>query len=98
MKRVAQTARALGFSRLVASGSKSKKTNGNVVYPKLGFNASIPKEVVPLLPPELASCTTILDILDKEIGVAFWEAKGVQLNHMEFDLAPESRCCIRLGI
>ena len=94
---VAKTARDLGFVRLNAAGSKYSNlarpqdaTYGYYVYPLYGFNAPIPPAVLGSLPAHLAGANTIRDLMQTANGRPYWKQNGTQLNHMEFDLTPNS--------
>lgn len=85
-----QKAQELGFSELClyADGSFNQPLNGYYSWPRLGFNAAIPKGLK--LPNELEKCEDILDIMSNETGRIWWKQNGVPAN-MNFELIENSK-------
>ena len=93
--RVARTAAALGFKEIEGSAEKNVnasgqlKSCGHLVYPKLGFDAPIPLATPPR-PPALQPYISVAELIADPAGAAFWDANGVSIPEIVFDLTPDS--------
>ena len=67
--------------------------SGYLVWPLLGFDADIPTNLLshPKFPLRLQGKTRLLDLMDTQDGVEFWEEFGSSIE-VEFDLTPGSAC------
>lgn len=89
----AHEASAQGFAKIItdAAGSFSSNTfNGYYTWPRLGYNSALTQREIALLPQDLSSARTVLDLLETEDGRTWWLRNGSG-RKMEFDLSPDSR-------
>lgn len=73
-----------------AEGSAGGTMNGYYTWARLGFDGSIPAAVRARLPLELSGCHSVLDILEREGGAAWWREHGRTFSGT-FDLRDGSR-------
>lgn len=88
-----ESASAAGFKKMTTEASRSESREplvGYNVWPKMGYDGKIPREVSGILPPELARARKVSDLMKTEAGRAWWKEHG-QSTEMEFDLRPDSR-------
>jgi GNAT superfamily N-acetyltransferase len=86
-------ARRLGvrYVTLYAEGDPGSSTNGYYTWPRMGFDAEIPPHLVKIkLPPEFQDARTVLDVLARPGGRAFWLEHGYR-NFCVFDTDPASK-------
>lgn len=72
------------------TGGKSSYYNGYYTWPRLGYDAPIPKMQRDKLPANLASAKRLSDLMRTEQGRAWWKENGKGLS-MKFDLKAESK-------
>lgn len=96
LHRIATAASDHGFASLTGVGERAvdpttgKLTSwGYYASPRHGFDAPIPPNA-PARPAALAQCATVLELLAQPGGQQWWLQNGIQLPHIEFDLAPNS--------
>ena len=80
----------LEISEIRLTACKTSMTSGYCFFPEFGFDAMIPKTLVPLLPDKLDHCQTLLDLYETELGKGWWSTHGCPIN-MKFSLEPGSR-------
>jgi len=95
----ARAAQGLRFARLTtyADGNvttatainPNKKVSGYYIWPRLGFNASIPADVVSKLPSGLQHAATLAELISVPEGERFWYEHGHGIS-VDFDLAIDS--------
>lgn len=91
---IAKATRALGFQTIEASAERAEKDGkltsfGHLVFPRLGFDADIP-EATPARPAAVQGCIRLSQLLADPTGATFWDAEGVSIPEMMFDLTPGS--------
>ncbi|MCL2347800.1 MAG: hypothetical protein FWC50_06005 [Planctomycetaceae bacterium] len=80
----------LGIAEIRLAACKTSMTSGYRFFPVFGFDAMIPKTLVPLLPDKLDRCQTLLDLYETELGKTWWSTHGCSIN-VKFSLEPGSR-------
>lgn len=83
--------RQAGFTGIgtKAAGGPGQPLVGYYVWPRLGFDGTLPASVRSSLPPELAGAARISDLMATPLGRDWWRAQGVPLE-VEFSLAAGS--------
>lgn len=95
LRKIALAAKARGFAVLTGSGEKAANAAGELTSwglyasPRMGFDAPIPV-ATPARPEAMAGCVRLSELMATSAGRAFWKAHGVQVPHIEFDLADDS--------
>ena len=78
------------YLRTEAAGSINDESRvGYKVWPKLGYEGFIPRDVLAKLPPEFAGMTKISELYVTQAGRDWWEQNGETVM-LSFDLTPGS--------
>lgn len=95
----ARAAKDLKFSRLSAyaegdvttatATNPNERWSGYYVWPRLGFNAAIPEDVLGKLPQGLWHATTLAHLMETPAGQNFWYEHGHGIS-VDFDLTADS--------
>lgn len=80
----AREAQSQGFAKILteAAGSKDSFMNGYYTWIRLGFDAEVPLDSLPL---SLSHCRTLLELTSTDEGRRYWYDNGNTLT-VEFDL------------
>lgn len=85
-----EAAAAAGFRKIETHAARELGLfNGYSTWPKLGYDAAIPKVVRAKLPAEMAGARRVSDLMATPEGRKFWDEHGIGTD-MTFDLAPGS--------
>jgi len=87
-----------GVKRIETLAVKGLRTYGYYVWPKHGFEADIPMDIIDKTRKHFndPNMKTMQDIFDKPDGGSYWKEFG-DSHYMNFDLTPGSRSFQRLG-
>ena len=86
----AMTLSALGFKEIRAFCDRSKlHPNAYWIWPLMGFDAVLPSGILEMLPPNLAGCETLSELLSSPEGLEWWKLYGIPIEGT-FDLSPGS--------
>lgn len=81
-------ARALGASKIVTLAARQEGVfNGYYTWPRLGYDAILPKSIQDGLPDSLRGATRVSHLMKTEEGRAWWKEHGIQME-MSFNLSP----------
>ncbi len=94
-QRQVAAAAALGVDRIEVVAGRRREENGYYTWPRFGFESLLPARLRRMLPIGLRSAKTVLDLMECEMGRAWWRANGVTIG-ARFDLAAGSRSCAAL--
>lgn len=81
-----------GFARIdaYAAGSAADPVhNGYYTWPRLGYDAQLPANLLEKLPPGLRGATTVQSLISTPEGLAWWKANG-KSTYVSFDLSAGS--------
>lgn len=93
--RQVETAKAMGFRKIVCIAARSETENGYYTWPRLGFNAPIPDELADEARRLFPNARTLAGLLRTEAGRKWWQANG-RTTKMAFDLNDSSKSRQRL--
>ncbi len=88
--RMVEQAKASGIDYIKCEAGREKGQNGYAIWPKMGYDGDIPKEVKSKLPSEMSDSKRVSDLMKTPEGRKFWEENGVTTN-MTFDLKSGSQ-------
>ena len=83
-------AKRMGARRIDTTAGRNPGENGYYTWPRFGFDAMLPFEIRPSLPPDLRHAQTVLDLMESEEGRTWWRQHGTAIE-ASFDLADHSR-------
>lgn len=88
----ARSASRLGIKRIdtEAAGTFTGKYNGYYTWPRLGYNATIPRKFASVLPSKFKSAKTVGDLFKMPGGRVWWKVNGGNTD-MSFDLTKGSQ-------
>jgi len=84
-------ASSLGIQTVLASADRGPGEDGYYRWPRLGFDAALPRAIVRSLPRALRRARRLLDLMQSQAGREWWRRHGIGLN-VAFDLRPGSHC------
>lgn len=87
--RQVEQAANLGVKRILTYAAKSSADNGYYTWPRLGYNAILPRDIKEKLPPKLQSADTLIGLFKLPGGDKWWKKHGEDME-MTFDLTPGS--------
>ena len=90
LHRQVAAAAALGVDRIEVLAGRRREENGYYTWPRFGFEGVLPARLRRMLPIDLRSAKTVLDLMECEKGRAWWRENGVTIG-ATFDLAAGSR-------
>jgi len=83
-------AQALGVHSIEATAVRECYENGYYTWPRYGFDAPLPADIVRRLPSVLRSARTVLDLMETQFGRDWWRHYGTTLE-VRFELCRDSR-------
>jgi hypothetical protein len=84
-------ASSLGIQTVLASADRGPGEDGYIRWPRMGFDAALPRPIVRSLPRSLRRARRLLDLMQSQAGREWWRRHGIGLD-VAFDLRPGSRC------
>ena len=87
--RMVEFAAKLNVNRLQCKAVRSATENGYYTWPRLGFDALIPDELVKQLPESLKGATKLSDLMKNAKGRAWWKKHGDSVD-VVFDMTLNS--------
>ncbi|HEB27890.1 MAG TPA: phage portal protein, partial [Porticoccus sp.] len=82
--------RAGGFDRMELRAERGENMNGYYTWARLGYDADLRFNRIPILPANLQSATRVSDLMKTKEGRDWWKENGVS-TEMSFDLDENSQ-------